>query len=148
LSRKDAEAAKESRFEILEHTADIGFRAHGRTVAELFETAAVALASIAFELENVEPRAEYPLAAGGGDYESLLVNWLSEVLYWIDGERVLFRRFRVDRITPERVEGAGLGEPRDRTRHDAKIIVKAVTYHQLCVAETPEGWQAEVYLDI
>lgn len=135
-------------FEILEHTADIGFRAWGRTVAELFETAAEAMASIALELEEISPRIEYPLSAAGADTEALLVNWLSEVLYWMDGERIAFRRFRVDRITPERVEGAGAGEPCDPARHHARIIVKAVTYHQLRVTETPEGWRAEVYLDI
>ncbi len=135
-------------FEILEHTADIGFRARGRTLAELFETAAAAMQSIALETERVEPRREYPLAATGGDYESLLVNWLSEVLYWIDGEQAAFHHFRVDEITPERVSGAGLGEPRDPRRHPARLIVKAVTYHQLRVAQTPEGWEAEVYLDI
>lgn len=135
-------------FEILEHTADIGFRARARTLAELFETAALALESIALETEAIEPRQEYRLEATGEDYESLLVNWLSEVLYWIDGEQLVFHSFRVTEITPAGVSGRGMGERRDPARHRAKLIVKAVTYHQLRVAETPEGWVAEVYLDI
>ncbi len=135
-------------FEILEHPADIGFRARGRTLAELFEQAGEAMASIALELEDIAPRREYPLSAEGPDLEALLVNWLSEVLYWMDGERIAFRRFRLDRVSPTAVTGAGLGEPRDPARHRAKLIVKAVTYHQLRVAEVPEGWTAEVYLDI
>ena len=44
-------------FEILEHTADIGFRARGRSLAELFETSALALVSIALETGDVSPRA-------------------------------------------------------------------------------------------
>ena len=135
-------------FEILEHTADIGFRARARTLAELFETAALALESIALETEAIEPRQEYRLEATGEDYESLLVNWLSEVLYWIDGEQLAFHHFRVTEITPAGVSGHGMGEQRDPARHRAKLIVKAVTYHQLRVAETAEGWVAEVYLDI
>ncbi|HZT32603.1 MAG TPA: archease [Bryobacteraceae bacterium] len=131
-------------FEILEHPADIGFRAFGGTLAELFANAALALLSIADEPGGVEGRQEYPLEAGGSDYESLLVAWLSEVLYWFDGKRVGFREFRVISLEPTRIEAIGRGEP----GHGAKLIVKAVTWHQLRVAATPHGWVAEVYLDI
>jgi len=135
-------------FEILEHTADIGFRARARTEAELFAEAALAMQSIALDADAIEPRAEYRLEAAGHDPESLLVNWLSEVLYWMDGERLAFHHFHVSEITPERITGTGFGEPRDPARHPARLIVKAVTYHQLRIAETTEGWEADVYLDI
>ena len=114
----------------------------------MFETAASAMLWIAFEPEGIRPAREYPLAASGQDYESLLVNWLSEVLYWVDGKQLAFSRFRVEAIEPARVSGVGVGEPRDPDRHRAKLIVKAVTYHQLRVAQDPQGWLAEVYLDI
>ena len=54
-------------FEILEHTADIGFRVRGKTLAELFESAAQALVSIAVEIEDITPRQAYPLAAQSED---------------------------------------------------------------------------------
>ena len=136
------------KFEILEHPADIGFRAFGATVAELFENAAVAMLAIAQELEDVSPRMEYPLAASGTDYESLLVNWLNEVLYWSDGKQIALCGFQVNEISENAVAAIGLGEPRNAAHHRAKVIVKAVTYHQLKVMQTPEGWCAEVYLDI
>jgi len=135
-------------FEIIEHTADIGFRVWGKSTAELFEKAAEALASIAIELDPVEPRQSYAIAAEGTDYESLLVNWLSEVLYLLDGKRVALRRFHVEEISPARVAGQGWGEPWNRQRHRAKLIVKGVTYHQLQVVEKAGGWYAQVILDI
>jgi SHS2 domain-containing protein len=135
-------------FEILEHTADIGFRARGRTPAELFESAAEALVAIAVELEDITERETYPLAAEGEDFESLLVNWLSEVLYWLDGKRLAMRRFRILEFTPYRVRGEGLGEPCDPARHRAKLIVKGVTYHQLKIGQEAGGWWAQVFLDI
>lgn len=135
-------------FELLDHPADIGFRVFGGTVAELFENAALALVSIASEVEGVEERCEYPLEAAGTDYESLLVAWLSEVLYWFDGKRITFCRFRITEIGPGRLTAMGWGEPRDPVRHRAKLIVKAVTWHQLRVAQATRGWVAEVYLDI
>jgi SHS2 domain-containing protein len=135
-------------FEILEHTADIGFRACSETLAGLFESAAEALVSIAIEQENVEERQAYPLSAEGEDLDTLLVNWLSEVLYWLDGRGVVMRRFRVSGITEVRVSGEGSGEPRNPNRHRAKLVVKGVTYHQLRIWQGPDGWCAEVFLDI
>jgi SHS2 domain-containing protein len=135
-------------FEILEHPADIGFRAFGATLPELFANAATAMLSIACDLEKVAPKAEYPIAAAGSDYESLLVNWLSEVLYWFDGKRIALREFRVTRLEPDRIRALARGEPRNAGRHRSKLIVKAVTWHQLKIAQTPGGWAAEVYLDI
>ena len=135
-------------FEILEHPADIGFRAFGKTLTELFENAAVALVSIASEVEDVEPRQEYRLEASGGDPESLLVAWLSEVLYWFDGKRIGFRRFQVVEIQPRHISAVGFGEPRQSGRHRAKLIVKAVTWHQLQVKQEGGRWIATVYLDV
>ena len=80
-------------FEILEHTADMGFRATGATLAELFENAAEALVAIALNPENVEVRETIALEAKGESPEALLVTWLSEVLYWIDGEHRAMRGF-------------------------------------------------------
>ena len=135
-------------FEILEHTADIGLRAWGAGPAELFAHAGLALQSIAVEMEKVTERAAYPIAAEGEDYESLLVNFLNEVLYYLDGERVVMGRFEIDRISPESVSGRGWGEPRDPERHPPKLVVKGVTYHQLEVVHNAGRWTARVFLDI
>jgi SHS2 domain-containing protein len=135
-------------FEILEHPADIGFRAFGETLAELFANAAVAMLSIGLEIDDVAPRIEYVLSATGTDYESLLVNWLSEVLYWFDGKRIALREFRVNHLAPDSIRAAAFGEPRDGARHTSKLIVKAVTWHQLKIVQNESGWMAEVYLDI
>ena len=135
-------------FEILHHSCDIGFRARGRTRIEMFASASLALESLAFELNQAQPRLPYPIAVTGNDYESLLVNWLSEVLYYLDGKQVLMSRFRIDELTSTSARGQGWGEPRDAQRHPAKLLVKGVTYHQLKIAKDAEGWMAEVYLDI
>jgi SHS2 domain-containing protein len=135
-------------FELLDHPADIGFRAHSRTLPELFENAALALLSIAGDPAAASPSHRYPITADGSDHESLLVNWLNEVLYWFDGKRIAFREVRVERMESEIISGVGVGEPRDPDRHRARLIVKAVTYHQLKVQQTSDGWLAEVYLDI
>jgi len=135
-------------FEILEHTADIGIRARGATLREVFEQAALALEHVVLDPAAVEPAEEYRIEALGEDNESLLVNFLSEVLYLLDAKRAAFSSIRVEEAASGRVRAIAPGEPRDARRHPPRVIVKGVTYHQLRLQETSEGWLAEVFLDI
>lgn len=135
-------------FEILEHTADIGFRATANSLPELFGSAAEALVATAMEIDNIEPRESYALSAEGDSHESLLVNWLNDVLYYLDGRRLAMRRFKIHEFRSSRISGEALGEPRDAARHPGKLIVKGITYHQLKIERNQAGWFCEVYLDI
>lgn len=135
-------------FEILEHTADIGFRAEAGSLRRLFEIAAEALVAMTMETDNIESRESYPLSAEGDCRESLFVNWLNEVVYYIDGRRLAMRNFEVHGLQSIRVTGEARGEPRDPARHPGKLIIKGVTYHQLKIEQGRTGWFCEVYLDI
>lgn len=135
-------------YEILEHTADIGFRAWGETPGELFENSAQAMMAIAAETDRVEASSERAVEVSGEDYESLLVNWLSEVLYFFDSGEFVAARYRVKEITPTKLRARLQGEPRQPARHPWKLIVKAVTYHEIEVAERKGRWECRVFLDI
>jgi len=135
-------------FEILEHTADIGLRAWGATLQEAFENAATALSAIVVELDDIQPRIAYPIAASGDDDQSLLVNWLNEALYYLDARRIVLRRFHIEHFGDGRVAGQAWGEPRDPVKHRPKVIVKGVTYHQLKIEQRPDGCEVQVFLDI
>jgi len=138
-------------FEILEHTADVGLRAFGETLPELFANAAQGMIAVAFEGEDAsqESRPEKcrKLAARGEDREELLINFLSEILYALDTEGWRFAEFRVQTIESNAIEAEGWGERSERSAH-RRVAVKAVTYHQVSVTQTAEGWEAVVYFDI
>jgi SHS2 domain-containing protein len=136
------------RFEVIEHPADVGFRAYGRTLEELFAHAGLALMSLGYELEGVEERERRELRASGSDTESLLYGWLAEILAVADAEHLVFCRVQVTQLGEGQVCGVASGEKFDRERHRAGTYVKAVTYHQFRVEQTAEGWFAEVYLDV
>ncbi|MBI3915192.1 MAG: archease [Chloroflexi bacterium] len=134
------------RFEEIPHTADWSFRAFGRDLRELFANAAFAM----FALEGAIPTPEG--AAGisrrivveGIDYESLLVNWLSELLYWQEQERETYQRFQIEEISPTALQAIVFGTPRGKIEK----IIKAATYHNLKIEQTPEGWQVVVVVDV
>ena len=144
------------RFEIIEHPADVGFLAYGATLEELFANAALAMLSLACELGAVAERDRRELEAAGADHEALLFAWLAEIIAVADAEHLVFRRVEVTALAPPeppgraagRVLGVAYGEKFDKTRHRAGTYIKAVTYHQLRVEQTTEGWRAQVYLDV
>ena len=135
-------------FEFLDHPADIGFRAYGPSLPGLFINCACALVSLVHDVSDITSAQRIPIAAEGSDYESLLVNFLNEVLYYIDGKRLAFRDFTIEELDDVHINCIGTGEPRDTERHGSKAVVKAVTYHQLRIAREGDHWIAEVYVDI
>lgn len=135
-------------FRILEHTADVGFEAWGATREEVFANAARALTSLIVDLEVVNPREQVTVQIQGSDPASVLVNWLSELLYLHDADAWLFREFEIQNLQNDFLSALARGEKFDRSRHQAKLMVKAITYHQLALEESPQGWRAQVYVDI
>lgn len=135
-------------FRVLEHMADIGFEAFGASREELFGNAARALISLVVDLDTVRPSRELAVKAEGSAWPDLLVNWLSEILYLHDAEGWLFRDFTVQELGEKVITATARGEKFDRARHRVKMLVKAVTYHQLDLNETPQGWRAQVYVDV
>jgi SHS2 domain-containing protein len=135
-------------FRVLEHTADIGFEAFGSTREEVFANAGRALQNIMVDLSSIVPREEIKIQVVGSDASSLLVNWLSEILYRIDADGRLFHDFNVRDLSDRSLTAIAHGEPFDRARHQVKLQVKAITYHQLALDKTADGWRAQVYVDI
>jgi SHS2 domain-containing protein len=135
-------------FEILEHPADVGFLAHGRTLEELLANAALALMSLGWELDAVEERERREIEATGEDTETLLYDWLSAILAVADAEGMIFRRFEVSELGQGHASGLAWGEPFDKSRHQALTYIKAVTLHQFEVKESGQGWTARVYVDV
>src|SRR5579862_1560442 len=113
------------RFEILEHPADVGFRAYGATLEELFANAALALISIAGEIEPVEESERREIVVAGDDSESLLYAWLAEIVAVADADRLVLRRVEVTSLGQGRVTGTAYGERYDRARHYSGTAIKA-----------------------
>jgi SHS2 domain-containing protein len=146
--RRNGEREKMQPFRVLEHTADIGFEAFGATREEVFANAARALVHLMVELETIAPQEKLSLRAEASDLPSLLVNWLSEILYLFDAEGWLLGEFEFESFTDHTLAARGRGEKFDGRRHQVKLLVKAITYHQLDLRETGRGWRAQVYVDI
>ena len=133
------------RYEEIDHTADVGIRAYGRSLDELFANAAEGMFSLIADLTSVKPVGEVEIRLTADDRAALFLRWLSELLYVHETQRLLFSSFDA-RVTGSSLVGQARGETIDKSRHELKLAIKAVTRHGLTV--DPEKGVAEVIFDI
>jgi len=133
------------RYEELDHTADVGIRAHGATLDELFAAAAAGMFSLVADLRKVRAVGEVEVRVKADDLEALMVRWLSELLFLHETQRLLLKEFDV-RIAGTSLEARARGEAIDKKRHELKLNIKAVTYHRLRIDR--KAGLAEVIFDI
>jgi len=134
-------------FELIDHTADIGLVARGKSLEEAFEGAAYGMFTLITDLDGVEERLSCQVKVQAPDDEALLVAWLNELIYLFEVERLLLKRFLVRELAGGRLRAEAWGEALDPSRHHLKSGVKAATYHMLKV-ERDNGFRVQVILDV
>src|SRR5262245_12788531 len=137
-------------YETFEHTADLGLRIRAADLDTLFGEAAMALFSaVVDDLSTVRPVQKIEIRLPGEDRVYLLFDWLNELLYRYETEHMVFGKFEVQ-VSPgdAGLTGTAWGERLDPARHAPGHEVKAITYHELKVEQTVDGWLAEVIVDI
>jgi SHS2 domain-containing protein len=136
-----------SRFEIVEHTADLGLAGQAPSFAELCVVMARAQFSVVCDIERVEPRVRREIEVEAKDETALLHAWLREVngLHQEHGE--IYSRFTVE-VEGHRLRGTAEGERMDPARHDLRHEVKGVTWHDFKVEKAPGGYRAYALLDV
>ena len=137
----------EKEFEIVDHTADVGIIAYGADISQAFANAARALFSLITELDDVAEVLYRDMELTASDEESLLVEWLNELIYLFDVENIVFKRFDITQLNNTRLKARSYGEKVDSSKHKLKMGVKAATYHMLKV-DKDDGCKVQVLFDI
>ncbi len=135
-------------FELFEHTADVGVRVFGASLAELLRNAALALMSLIIERASVRPREEVLFEIEAETGEELLIKTLSEILYLHQVRKMVFCDAEVELANGCRLKGKLRGERIDPGRHELLRDVKAATYHNLKIERVNDRFMAEVVFDI
>ncbi len=134
--------------------ADVAFEATGATVEELFAAAGEATMNVMVEeLAAIRPLQGRTVRLDEEDLETLLFQYLQELIYLKDAEQLLLRAHRLQIARGGEAGGYSLraelrGERLDPRRHRLVVDVKAVTLHMFRLQRTSEGWRATVVLDV
>jgi SHS2 domain-containing protein len=130
-------------------TADVAFIAYGKDLNELFANSALAMFEVMINTKQIEEKVEEFVSVDGYDLESLMFNWLNELLYISDSKNLAFSKFEVkvdDRNF--KLEAICKGEEINPEKHETRTVVKAATYHQMKIWQEDNIWKAQVILDI
>jgi len=111
----------------------MGLVAYGKSLAEAFANAAYGLFSLIVEPNKVKKKESRKVTVQAQDTESLLFNWINELIYIFEVERLLFKSFDITEFTGQSLEATCWGEKYDPSRHQLKTGVKSATYHMLKV---------------
>ncbi len=135
--------------EELEHTADLLFRIRAPTLSDLFSEAARALMQTLYRDTRGPETGSWPIELEAADRESLMYNFLSEVLFLSEADNLVFCGFElVVTVSPPAVAGRLVGRSFDPARDAGGTEVKGISYSDLRIAERDGEFCLEVLFDV
>lgn len=133
-------------FEILPRTADIRMKVWGQTLQELFSNALRGIASYlkedVFLPEQKDRKEKHALKIEAVDINSLLIDFLSEVIALSDIKNAIFTEVSFKEFGENFLEGTLLGVKTDGFDKD----LKAVSYHEVDIKRNPQSGLLETIL--
>jgi len=161
----------ERKFEILDHTADAKFRAYGRTLEEAVANAALATVFLMWDYEKVELKVREEVEIKAWSFETLMVKFLSEILYLFEVKGFLLGKveeIKIELPAPAQKAGKEDDSGADRQFSDSQdytlrailagdrysekyeIIseVKAATYNDFALKQGPDGYMLQMVVDM
>lgn len=131
-------------YELIEHTADIIVKAYGESVEEAFAATAEAMFQLIVDESTIAATESIEFNLEAIDRESLLVQFLSELIAIHDIDGLVFGRVEVSFPSPTSLLCVAWGERFNEQKHERGLMVKAVSYHLLQIEEATEQEQAWV----
>ncbi len=138
-------------YEYLPHTADVKFRAYGKTLEEAFENSATAMFNIMVETEKVKAKATKKIAAEGADLPALLQQFLEQFIILLDTDNFFLSKIKEISI---KKSSSGYSLTAVAAGDEAKNYdtigpqVKACTYNSMFVKQEGKKWVVQVVVDI
>jgi SHS2 domain-containing protein len=134
-------------FEVIDHTADIGIIARGKDLPALFSNAAAGMLSLLTDVDTLRQDTTKEIRLEAGDMETLLVQWLNELLYIIYSEKLVLCKFDIV-IEGNRLTAKCAGQELEPKDNSIKREIKAATYHDLQIVQRDGGYWVKIIFDI
>ncbi|MDG7050843.1 MAG: archease [Nitrososphaerota archaeon] len=131
----------------LEHVSDAYIEAYGRSKNTCFESAALSLLDLIYDVHTVQSKVEVNFSVSGSDEYNLLYRWLEAVLQKFTIEELAISRFSV-RINDNTLNATGYGEPYKQERHGYKTEVKGITYYLMEIVHQKGWWRVKYLADL
>jgi SHS2 domain-containing protein len=133
-------------FEEIPHTADVKIRARARTLGALFSDAFLALMQVVYG-DDRSGKQSRQIQIESADTESLLLDFLSEVLFVSEVEDLVFSHADIS-LKGLQLTAVLYGEPFDRARHAGGTEVKGISYSGLSISRDANGYMLDILFDV
>ena len=142
-----------SSFRFLEDIAlaDIAFEAEGDSIEELFHGCTQALLEIMADPRTVAASWNRRIVKTDTALDDLLVEWLSEIVYWKDAAGVVFREAPLSLTWEDdgwKLEATLIGAAVDPAVQTLRNDVKGITRHLYALGQEGSRWKARVVVDV
>jgi SHS2 domain-containing protein len=146
------------KFKVIDVSGDIGLKAFGKSINEVFVNAAIGMYSLITNLRTIKKEKTIDVSIKSQSIEGLLVSWLNELIFHFDAYGFIGKKIVIDELILGTDQPAGLqacrlgasvsGEDFDPERHESKLLIKAATYHKLRIENVGNMWEVDVIFDI
>lgn len=136
------------KYKFLEHPADLKFQAFGKTIEESFTNAALAIKESICGKIKVKSKIEKKISVKGKDFESLLYEFLEEIIYLLDAEDFLINKIKEIKIDKKNFKIKAVLIGNKASEYNFNNSVKAVTYSEMLVKNVKKKWILQVVLDV
>jgi SHS2 domain-containing protein len=133
-------------FEEISHTADVKIRARALTPDALFTDAFLALMQVVYGTDRNGGQIK-KIQIESDTIESLLCDFLSEVLFITEVEGLVFSRADI-KINDLHLTAVLEGEPFDPVRHSSGTEVKGISYCGLVIQKDANGYMLDILFDV
>ena len=137
-------------YEYIEHTADIGIKAYGARLEQVFENAAQGMFSIMYEVLDTgyDTVLDVVVKEKTDNKEQLLLDWLNELLFLSNTKHMVFVAFKVEKLDGSRLVAKAFGSAFDPKKHRYKTEIKSTTYHMLELGKEKDKYYGRVLFDL
>ncbi len=138
-------------YELIDHTANIGIRAFGQTLEQMFAHMALGMFGQMVDLSLVTGQQKKKIIVEAADEEELLVEWLNELLYLYLVKKYAFNIFKINKILYRQkleAEAYGIKLTKKNQTSIKKKEIKAATYHQLKIKQENGVYIGEVLFNV
>jgi SHS2 domain-containing protein len=148
------------KYEPLDISGDVGLKAYGGAIDEVFINAAVGMYSLITNINLIEEKKSIDISVERSSIEDLFVSWLNELIFHFDTYGFIGKRIEIESsefgvqslekhpTLTYKLSAKIYGEDFDSTRHESRLLIKAATYHKLRVQKINDIYEAEVIFDI
>lgn len=126
--------------EYLDHMTDAYLRVKGNTMEEVFELSGKGLVNTMYDIKQIDIKKRVSISAEGKELENLLFDWLDKILLLMLIDRIILSEFKIKIIYDNQncqyqIKGYGEGEEIDLSKHELKVEIKGITYHEMKILE-------------